>query len=227
VTEVVSAGVVARDLVLWVARRDFRGLSGEHRDRQGAPRPDITALALLAGLDPWAGTPLLPWEQAQVVAGVRLPADYRAFVDLFGRGELRGELGIVTPRSLPGQPLGVGAVSRMINNIDKQTGTVFRQLREDPITSCPFPVYPEPGGLLHWGGNYNGDHCFWLTEGDDPDHWPVVVWLRGWLADGWHRYDMGMARFLLLALSGEDDTLNKLWAGSPDVPVWVPSGESA
>ncbi|WP_406266022.1 hypothetical protein OH799_19440 [Nocardia sp. NBC_00881] len=42
----------------------------------------------------------------------------------------------------------------------------------------PFPGYPAPGGLLRWGGNYNGDMLCWLTEGEDPDDWPVVVVFR-------------------------------------------------
>ncbi|MFJ8478366.1 hypothetical protein [Kitasatospora sp. NPDC094011] len=129
----------------------------------------------------------------------------------------------MTPQPLPGQPIGVGALSRKVNELIDDTGAAFKQMREDSPDLCPYPVYPEPGGLLYWASNYNGDHCFWLTEGDDPDRWPVVVWLRGEFPDGWHRYDMGMARFLLLALSGEDSTLDDLGVATSTAPVWVPS----
>lgn len=175
------------------------------------------------GLDPGTAEPLLPWDQAQEVAGIHLPTDYRAFVDLFGPGELRAELSIATPRPLPDRPIGVGALSRMVNRLTGDTGAAFKQMREDSFDLCPYPVYPEPNGLLCWASNYNGDHCFWLTEGDDPDRWPVVVWLRGAFPGGWHRYDMGMARFLLLALSGDDTTLNDLGLAASTSPVWVPS----
>ncbi|MFE3112391.1 hypothetical protein ACFXKJ_29935 [Kitasatospora indigofera] len=219
VTTETSVEKIARDLILWIARRDFRGRSGRH----ATLRPDVAGLARIAGLDPVAAGPLLPWDLAEEVAGVRLPADYRAFVDLFGPGGLRGELGVVTPRPLPGRPIGVGALSRMVNGLVNGTGAAFKQMREDSPDLCPYPVHPEPGGLLPWAGNYNGDHCFWLTEGDDPDCWPVVVWLRGGFPCGWHRYDMGMARFLLLALSGEDPTLDDLGVATSTAPVRVPA----
>ncbi|MEU3561852.1 hypothetical protein [Kitasatospora sp. NPDC006786] len=218
VTTETSAEQIARDLVLWIARRDFRGRTGRHT----APRPDVAGLAQLAGLDPAAAEPLLPWDLAQDIAGIQLPADYRAFVDLFGPGELRGELGIVTPRPLPGEPISVDALSRKVNWLTSDTGAAFKQMREDSFDLCPYPVYPEPGGLLYWASNYNGDYCFWLTEGDNPDRWPVMVWLRGEFPDGWHHYDMGMARFLLLALSGEDATLDDLGLATSTSPVWVP-----
>ncbi|MBD0676020.1 hypothetical protein [Streptomyces sp. CBMA156] len=160
-----SAEKIARDLILWIARRDFRGRTVHH----SVPRPDVVGLARLAGLDPATAEPLLPWDLAQDVAGIRFPADYRAFVDLFGPGELRGELGVVTPRPLPGRPIGVGALSRKVNELINDTGAAFKQMREDSPDLCPYPVYPEPGGLLCWASNYYGDHCFWLTEGDDPD----------------------------------------------------------
>ncbi|TWF90341.1 hypothetical protein [Kitasatospora viridis] len=222
VTTETSVEKIARDLVLWIARRDFRGRAG----RRTAPRPDVAGLAHLAGLAPATVEPLLPWDLAQDVAGIQLPADYRAFVDLFGPGELRGELGIVTPRPLPGQPIGAGALSRKVNELINDIGAAFKQMREDLPDLCPYPVYPEPGGLLYWAGNYNGDYCFWLTEGADPDRWPVVVWLRGEFPDGWHRYDMGMARFLLLALSGEDAALDDLGLATSTAPVWVPSHDA-
>ncbi|SEK49243.1 hypothetical protein [Streptacidiphilus jiangxiensis] len=76
----------------------------------------------------------------------------------------------------------------------------------------PYPFRPAPGGLLYWAGNYSGDQCFWLTEGDDPDHW--------------RRYDLGVARFLLLALSGEDPTLNLLGLADSTAPLWVPEPDT-
>jgi hypothetical protein len=209
----VDGEAIASDVDLWIARRDFR----ERPTRPGVRRPDIAALARLAGLNPAEAEPLLPWDAAQDIAGIRLPSDYRAFLDLFGPGELRGELAVVRPHPLPGQTLGVGAVSRMLNSLDREAAAW--------PGPGPYRFRPEPGGLLYWGANYSGDHCFWLTEGDDPDRWPVVLWLRC-DPDRWHRYDLGMARFLLLALSGEDPTLNLLGLADSTTPVWVPETDT-
>lgn len=42
----------------------------------------------------------------------------------------------------------------------------------------PYPFWPDPGGLMAFGGADNGDSLLWLTEGA-PDDWKVVVWGRG------------------------------------------------
>ena len=39
----------------------------------------------------------------------------------------------------------------------------------------PYPVYPEPGGLLPWGGIRDGGYAFWLTGPGEPVGWPVVL----------------------------------------------------
>lgn len=202
---------LARDLVLWLARRAVPVPAGHT-----APRPDVAGLALLAGLDPAGGTPLLPWEEAQRVAGLRVPGDYRAFVDLFGPGEFHGWLAVVHPR----RPHDAGAWADLVRGLDEEIGTTFRQMRERSADLCPYPVHPAPGGLLPWATTCGGDHCFWLTEDDDPDRWPVIVWLRGTLHDPWRRYDMGMARFLLLAFSRQDEALDALVRSR--APFWRP-----
>ncbi len=42
----------------------------------------------------------------------------------------------------------------------------------------PYSVFPDPGGPLGWGSNINADQFFWLTDGDDPDSWPIIAWYR-------------------------------------------------
>ncbi|MFD8082862.1 hypothetical protein ACFV4F_14370 [Kitasatospora sp. NPDC059722] len=185
-------------------------------------RTDLEDLVRLAGWTPLQGPPRVGWDAAQRAAGIELPSDYREFVDVFGSGEFRGDLGVLDPLPGPGGPAGDDGVRRMLRRTTEDVGPRFRAMREDSFDLCPYPVYPEPGGLLLWGGNYNGDHCFWLTADDDPDRWPVVLWDRGRFPDAWSRYDMGMAEFLLLVLAGETPGLADLAYRKPGVPVWVP-----
>jgi hypothetical protein len=35
-------------------------------------------------------------------------------------------------------------------------------------------VWPEPGGFLPVADTAHGDYLGWLTEGDDPDSWPLI-----------------------------------------------------
>lgn len=52
--------------------------------------------------------------------------------------------------------------------LDQERGS-----RNSKPEKCPYPFYPEPGGLLPWAGTDNGDRVCWLTEGQ-PDGWTVV-----------------------------------------------------
>ncbi|GAA0674251.1 hypothetical protein GCM10010193_28870 [Kitasatospora atroaurantiaca] len=47
----------------------------------------------------------------------------------------------------------------------------------------------------------------WLTEGDDPDRWPIVVWARGPATT--YRFETGMVEPLHAMVSGEP------WAPCP------------
>lgn len=56
-------------------------------------------------------------------------------------------------------------------------------------------MLPTPGGLLKWGNTYNNDFLHWLTEGSDPDAWPVVMAFYCTPFD-WLRYGGGIVQFL-------------------------------
>ncbi len=103
-----------------------------------------------------------------------------------------------------------------------EVGPAFREMREDFPDRFPYAIFPEPGGLLEWGGNLNGDRCFWLTEDPDPDRWPVVVWFRGEVASrSWRREEGGMAAFLLRVVR---DPKSALLASSEERLTWIFGG---
>lgn len=95
----------------------------------------------------------------------RLPDDYKAFVDRFGTGNISGFIWILNPASQ----------NRYLNLLVemKPILSALRELRESG-EPCPYPLYPEPGGLLPFGKSDNGDALYWLTIGQ-PEQWPIVV----------------------------------------------------
>ncbi|MFJ5123442.1 hypothetical protein [Kitasatospora sp. NPDC088548] len=121
----------------------------------------------------------VPWNGSLVEAGVEFPADYQDFINIFGRGAIGGELWVHSP--LTAGPVGwtSGGFARMVARTTLEVGPMFNGLRASYPDLFPYPMFPDPGGLLEWGCNYNGDRCFWLTGDPDPDRWPVVVWFRG------------------------------------------------
>ncbi|MER8037795.1 hypothetical protein [Streptomyces hydrogenans] len=63
----------------------------------------------------------------------------------------------------------------------------------------PYGVHPAPGGLLQWGGTERADAFHWLTEGDDPERWPVVVHAGD--TASWARFDGTVTAFLHAVLT--------------------------
>lgn len=157
---------------------------------------NLARLTALLGPPPPDVVPV-PWEEAPAEIGFQFPADYRELIDTYGWISLNDEFWIggptEEPSSLPGVPTRfedfVRATTRdgLLRQFDNEHAA-------GNIQGAPYPVLPTPGGLLRWGGQ-DVDNCFWLTEGPDPDTWPIVV-LHGDLEE-WIRFEGGVVEFLI------------------------------
>lgn len=148
-----------------------------------------------------------PWERTRAEAGLCFPADYRAFVNTYGGGRIMGAASpmschIYAPTSAPGRlddPVGFRG---FVDWCSADTADLFEGADPGEWGGVLYPVYPDPGGLLFWGQNEEGDMYWWLTEDDDPDRWPVMMWARG-PAEIW-RFDTGMVEFVANQVAGGD-----------------------
>ncbi|WP_395297011.1 hypothetical protein ACF9IK_28910 [Kitasatospora hibisci] len=153
-----------------------------------------------------------PWEHSLAEVGFVFPADYREFVDRYGSIRVNGELSVWVPTL---RPDGGGVIAGFPGFVRATTGGIAAELASD--SDCPYPVHPEPGGLLSWGSNLNADQFFWLTEGKDPDAWPVVAFYRS--LEEWDRFDGGFAAFLLAVLDGTYAYADEVAPANPDEPL--------
>lgn len=128
------------------------------------------------------------WAVAETALGLGLPDDFKALVRRYGRGEFC-DLLFTYP------PFGQRALIDYVARLDDE-----RMVRDEFPENYPYPLYPEPGGLLIWGGTSNGHHLCWLTGGA-PDDWPVVVW-QPRDGDNYELYRMGAVAFIEGWLSG-------------------------
>lgn len=183
-------------------------------------RDKTVELMALLGEPDRSVTPV-PWHLSRAEVGMDFPADFRGFVDRFGGGQFRRELAVHSPTAWasPGSPNGF---ERFILDTteDGSIGDYLAGAYEDgDYDECPHPVYPEPGGLLLWGNTWNADQLFWLTEGEDPDKWPVAIWYRQ-LAE-WDTFDGGFAAFSLALITGAYPMAHELLPSpDPEVPEW-------
>ncbi|MFI0242453.1 SMI1/KNR4 family protein [Streptomyces sp. NPDC016845] len=143
------------------------------------------------------------WAAAERTLGTRLPDDYKRLVETYGRGDFWDALCLCTP-------FGDANPVRLAADLAEDYGP----LRESAPEDYPYPLFPEPGGLLAWAVTDCGGHVCWLTEGA-PASWPVIVWSRD---DDHERFDCSAAEFL----DGWTDrrVSSEILAVEPDLAPW-------
>lgn len=130
-----------------------------------------------------------PWEPIEVELGLALPQDYKDFIRHYGSGYFVEFLSIYVPRSRnPNLRL-----ERIVREVCEGLASVI------PLDEPPYPYWPNPGGLLPFGGTDNGDELFWLTRGA-PDDWKVVVQDRG--LGRFETFDCDLTEFLAGLITG-------------------------
>jgi hypothetical protein len=135
------------------------------------------------------------WAEVERALGTPLPADFKAFTNLYGSGAFDGFLYLFNPFTA-GED----------GNLLHERGAVldgYATSRARFPDRYPLPPFPEPGGVLPAGRTDNGDELYWVTEGE-PDAWHVVVLgARGAKQETHHTTITG---FLAALLSGDLST---------------------
>ncbi len=105
------------------------------------------------------------WAAVEAAIGLRLPPDYKAFIAAYGRGTINGCLEIESPFG-PKPDVRTWWVN---------WATFYDDVAEfEPV---PYPVYPQPGGLLPFGTLGDVDLLNWCTAGV-AEQWPFVYYDR-------------------------------------------------
>lgn len=93
-----------------------------------------------------------PWEPIEAELGTALPQDYKDFVGLYGAGYFMEFLGIAVPRSR----------NRNVR-LEVLVGAICDTFVERE--ELPYPFWPDPGGLVPFGGTDEGDFLFLASTG--------------------------------------------------------------
>lgn len=136
------------------------------------------------------------WLQVAEKVGTHLPVDYVYFINSYGTGSINDFLTVLNPFSAHTYLNLIDQIPRILSGL--------RESREQFPEDYPYPLYFEPGGLLPWGLSIDGDIYCWLTKGNSPDLWDVVVVPRQGI--NLELFEMTMAKFLAGALRSQIDS---------------------
>jgi hypothetical protein len=166
----------------------------------------VAALEELRRMVPPPGEPRLTevnWGAVRSRFGFRPPEDYRAFIESYGAGSIDDILWIHHPTTADEHR----NLGWWLDTVTEALGAIRQELPEE----VPFPLWPEPGGLIPWGITDDGASCYWRSSDADPDRWTVVVGeARG---PRWHKHTGSMTEFVCDVLTGREhcDLLSEGW----------------
>jgi hypothetical protein len=107
------------------------------------------------------------WSEIESTLGLTLPGDYKDYINVFGTG-------IIGDFILPLNPFSQNEYVNLMQYNGWRIDAYKKRKEKWGEEQCPYPLYPEPGGLFCWGRTENGDTLLWKTAGD-ADSWSVVV----------------------------------------------------
>ncbi|WP_262387068.1 SMI1/KNR4 family protein [Streptomyces sp. TRM49041] len=141
----------------------------EPTPRQRAALAEGSGLDTLTALVPPPAAPFLgthTWEWLYERLGTRLPTEYVRLMETYGSGCWTGWLRCGAP---------LGADTYAVAPWAEWYGDTYRGHRARFPEYNPLAAWPEPGGFLPFADSIDGDQLCWLTEGDTPDDWPLIV----------------------------------------------------
>lgn len=137
------------------------------------------------------------WAAIEGDLGLALPADYKQLADSFPGGYFRRFIHLRLPARWPD-----GRV-RLLSEFGSAQLESMREYRDTGEAVFPYPLFPEPGGLLPWGDISSPGVAFWLTGPAEPGNWPVVVATEE--CDHWDRFDGTACDFLFAVATARYD----------------------
>jgi hypothetical protein len=144
-------------------------------------------------LGPAASQPAPDWDAVNDYLGLALPRSFVQFVETYSFGTL-GFLIFSHPSPTAD---GFRDLLTQIKQGREYLEDRRRTWRWEEHRGVPYPIHPEPGGLIRWGTSIDAESFYFLAQpASDPVRWPVV-WHDAASADHtWNEFPGPFDRFL-------------------------------
>ncbi|GAA2694679.1 hypothetical protein GCM10010400_70410 [Streptomyces aculeolatus] len=152
----------------------------------------------------------IDWAAVAREFGTDFPEDYKELAAFYGSIEIDEYVGIASPD--PGEE---ACFAR-----GRRSALYPVECLYEAGMSHGYVPYPQPFGLVPWGGSIDGDEFHWRTNPAGPDAWTIVVAGRN---GDWVEFSGTLTEYLAGLISGEvaPDGLPPDFPGrSPSVAVW-------
>ena len=139
--------------------------------------------------------------------GLRLPSDYKAYIDEYGVGCINECFWVRHPTAAKGAFNLLRAPEEYDGPQDDE------EFLSTHLTVPPLPLGVGRDRLMLCADSDGGEfQLYWQTTDDDPDRWPVVLGNDD--GDGWDLYDLTMVEFLLALFTHQ----------LPELASWAEAG---
>ncbi|MFD8824383.1 SMI1/KNR4 family protein [Streptomyces sp. NPDC059605] len=170
-------------------RPDERAVPGTGRGKEkwsSGPEEGTTWVDRVVAVTGWTRErgAAVDWAAVESRLGTALPGDYKELVERFGHGDFDDYLGLLIADGPPGSLDLVEFNEFWARAAAENGGGSWR----------PYRLHPAPGGLLQWASTEQQSSFYWLTEGTDPDRWPILVTDDDY--GEWDRFDGSTAEFV-------------------------------
>jgi hypothetical protein len=129
------------------------------------------------------------WDRVERSLGTELPLDYKELLATYGSGAVDGFLWILNPF----------AKNHHLNLIHEGRAKL-EALAALIHETVPYPLYPNPNGLLPCAVTDNGDVMFWICSGH-PSEWNLAI--NEGRGPRWREYKLSLTDFLIRLISRE------------------------
>ncbi len=137
------------------------------------------------------------WAEIERAVGLRLPEDYKQLSEFFPDGWFRQFARVGKPDRPESGP-------QWLDSFAMSQLETLRTWRAEGHGRFPYPLFPEPGGLLPWGAVREAGYGFWLTDpSGSPEKWPVVT--ASQQCEHWDLFDGTLCEFLTEVAAGRYD----------------------
>lgn len=114
------------------------------------------------------------WAEVEREIGLHLPDDYKQFIDLYGTGTLSSAEGWLNVWNFRDASLFTPPLLDCVNGSSSVAG-YYRHRVNTSGYPCPYPIYPDPGGLFWFATCVDVHYLNWLTIGP-PNRWNIVYY---------------------------------------------------